>query len=66
MDYILDELPAMLPPPGVVPNFTDPPSSAGSLGAGVGVMIFIGTLGFAARMFTKIYVMKQMQLEDCK
>ena len=62
----LDELPALAPPPGVTPNFVDPPSTAASFAIGLAIMISVATLLFALRMFTRIYVMKQMQLEDCK
>lgn len=57
--------PALEPPPGVVPNFVDPPTIVRPIIVGVSVMIVVSTLGFAARLFTKIRVMKQMQLEDC-
>ena len=57
--------PALEPPEGVIPNFVNPPTIAPSFVAGLGVMCGVATLGFAARMFTKTYVMKQVQLEDC-
>ena len=57
---------ALEPPPGVIPNYNDPPTIAGALVAGLAIMIATATLAFAARVFTKVYVMKQVQLDDCK
>ena len=59
--------PALEPPDEfTIPNFIDPPTVAGPLAAGLGLMIAIATLGFAARMFTRVYVMRQLQGEDCE
>ena len=60
-----DITPAMPPPDGVIPNFIDPPTIAPSLTVGLVLLCGIATLAFTARMFTRVYVMKQMQLEDC-
>ena len=59
--------PALEPPdPNIPPNFIDPPTIAGPLIVGLSVMIGVATLGFAARMFTRVYVMRHMQVEDCE
>lgn len=59
-------IPALGPPTGVTPDFVNAPTTSPSLFAGFGVMLTIATLGFAARMFTKAYIMRKVQLEDCK
>jgi hypothetical protein len=68
VNSLLDQLPALEPPPGVIPNFVDPPDNNNTRGLVIALyfMIALATIGFAARMFTKIYVMKQFQPEDCK
>ena len=57
---------ALAPPPGVIPNYDDPPTIARSLVAGLAIMIVVATLAFAARLFTRVWVMKQIQLDDCE
>ena len=57
---------ALEPPPGVIPNYNDPPTIAGPLVAGLAIMIAVSTLAFAARLFTKAWVMKQVQTDDCE
>ena len=60
-----DKLAALEPPPGIIPNFDDPYSAAPPVEAATGVLAALATLGFLARIFTKAWVMKQMQIEDC-
>ena len=61
-----DQTPALDPPNGVIPNFNDPPSIAGDLVAGLTIMIVVATTGFVARMYTKAWIMRKVQLEDCE
>ena len=67
MESILDpnKTPALQPPLGVVPNFVDPPTILGPFLAGEAVMLAASTLAVSARVFTKAYVMKKVDLEDC-
>ena len=61
-----DQTPSLDAPNGTTPNFNDPPSIAGDLIAGLTVMIVVATTGFVARMYTKAWIMRKVQLEDCK
>jgi hypothetical protein len=55
--------PALEPPPGVVPNFENPPDM-NHLGATI-VYLIIATLATAMRVYTKLAVLRQFHLEDC-
>ena len=65
MDGILGGFPALAPPPGVVSNFDNPYTGAPPVGIAMGVIAGLATAAFVARIFTKAYVMKQLQAEDC-
>lgn len=57
--------PAMVPPNGTIPDFDDPPNS-NSLGIGIGVMcLFLGTTTFFLRVYSRIFIVKKLQIEDC-
>ena len=61
---LLLNFPAAGPPPGVKPNFIDPPNSR-ALGLGVQITcIALTTLGVLSRICVKIFVMKEVCLED--
>ena len=62
----LDSIPAMDPPQGVAPDLVNAPTFAWPVVAGLAVMSGLATLAFGARMFTRFYVMRRMQLEDCE
>ena len=58
---------SILPPPlGVTSNFIDPPIVGPAVAAGLVVLIALATLSFAARAFTKAYVMRKLQVDDCR
>lgn len=63
----LNVLPAMIPPPGVVPNFVDPDSEAPlAIALGVPILFMILTsLALLARLFTKFKIIHQIHTEDC-
>jgi hypothetical protein len=64
-DKILNA-PALAPPPGVVPNFIDPPTNRSTM-LGVSTSMFlIATLAVAIRTYTKLFMIKRLALEDCK
>lgn len=64
-DAILN-MPALAPPPGVVPNFIDPPTNRPVM-LGVCISMFvIMTLAVAIRTYTKLALMKRLALEDCE
>ena len=66
MAALFDNFPALAPPPGVVPNFTNPYTTAPPVRIAMAVMVGVATAACIARIFTKAYVMRQFQAEDCK
>ena len=66
LDLDLDSIPAMIPPAGVVPNFVDPPTTAPQLYELLLFLLSIATVALAARLFTKVKIMKAVLIEDCK
>jgi hypothetical protein len=57
--------PALAPPPGVIPNFTDPPSRK-DLCVGLAIAnISIAALVVGIRLYTKVFCVKKLRLEDC-
>ncbi len=60
------QTPASKPPPGVVPNFVDPPSGAPVLIA-VGTVLLAIMLVFACiRFYVKAFVRRNVTADDCK
>lgn len=59
----LCQLPAAMPPPGVVPNFVDPESLAPALIAVSAVMLTWSTIFIAARLWMN---WRDLKLADCK
>jgi hypothetical protein len=60
------EMPALAPPPGVVPNFIDPPTNRSAIFAVFITCLVIMTLAVTIRMYTKILMLKKLAIEDCK
>lgn len=56
--------PGLTPPPGIIPNFQDPFSLQPYTAVDIALCIILGTLLVAARMFTKIWVVKKFLWED--
>lgn len=57
--------PAMVPPPGVTPNFVDPPNQRHIV---LFVLIFymtLSTIVILMRMYTKIFLLRKTVFEDC-
>ena len=61
----LNEIPSNPPPPGVSPDIFDFAYNPGPIAGANGVMLFVATVAYLVRMFTKIWVMKRIHLEDC-
>lgn len=60
------EGPALLPPPGVKPNFTDPPNQ-NDLGYGLlSACAVICAIVVCIRLYAKIFCRRKMDIEDCK
>lgn len=62
----LDKLPALTPPPGVTPNFVNPYSQGRAIFITTGICVGFVTPAVTIRVFTKAYVIKRVNLEDCK
>ena len=58
--------PGLTPPPGVIPTFSDPFSMQPYQVLTVAACIITTTLLVAARMYTKMFIMKSTVWEDCK
>ena len=57
--------PAVSPPPGVIPNFVDPPSLYPQIIVTLVLTLSIATLAVIIRVYTKLHVIKAWHLEDC-
>ena len=61
----LVKTPALEPPPGVSPNFTDLYSLRPFQVATASICVITATLIIAARLVTKAATSKRLQLEEC-
>ena len=59
-------VPALPPPPGVIPNFHDPPSRAPELRIGMGVCIGTTLVLLVLRLYTKLAITHTAGWDDCK
>ena len=59
------QVPSAPPPPGQSPNFSFSIYDPGPIAGANGVMLFVATVAFLARMFTMEFVIKKVYLEDC-
>lgn len=65
-DYDLSQIPAAPPPPGVIPNFIDPPSQANLPRIFTYVTLPPMILFLAMRMYVRIFVTRKIGLDDCE
>lgn len=63
---ILENLPAGTPPPGVQPNFIDPPSRANLLIALNAVFMTLAWSVVAMRLYAKGKIQRMLGWEDCE
>lgn len=56
---------AMEPPPGVVPNFVNPPSIEYYSVLCASICLPLVTIFVTLRMFTKVFVLRKVCAEDC-
>lgn len=57
--------PAGAPPPGVVPNFDNPPNLH-RVGDAVLITCFVvATLALLLRVYTKLFLIRQFKISDC-
>ena len=60
------EGPAMSPPPGVTPNFHDPPNLDAFIALTLAVCVTFSTLAVLLRMYTKVFILRALAWEDCR
>lgn len=58
-------VPAMAPPPGMTPNFIDPPNLQHVVILILTVCTSLATLTVMLRIFTKIFIIHQTTFDDC-
>jgi hypothetical protein len=61
----LMEGPAAKPPPGVVPNFDNPPNSNQKIRILCILASVIGTLFVIMRLYTRLVLLRKIMFEDC-
>ena len=59
------EGPALAPPPGVLPNFTDPPNLRRTGVVALLVTLVLSTLAVTMRTYTRGLIMRQVRAADC-
>jgi hypothetical protein len=58
--------PALSPPPGVVPNFDDPPNGNVQAHFGIAISLVLVASSASLRAYSRIFCIKQVKLEDCE
>lgn len=66
LGFDLSKIPAAPPPPGVIPNFVDPPSLANMPRIFTYVTLPPMILFLAMRMYVRIFVTHKIGLDDCE
>ncbi|KAI0024879.1 hypothetical protein F4780DRAFT_794026 [Xylariomycetidae sp. FL0641] len=56
--------PALEPPPGVIPNFDNPPNGNIQAHVGVAICLFLVTCAVLVRGYSKVFCAKRVELED--
>jgi len=62
----LYNMPAGVPPPGVIPNFIDPPSLKGELLIINVVFTTLMMIFVTVRLISRGFISKQIGIDDCK
>ena len=60
------KIPALMPPPGVVPNFLNPESHANQTIIACSIVTAAMILFLFARMYTKIHLTRSVGWDDCE
>jgi len=60
------ELPALLPPKGVEPNFIDPSSMQDEFNYVITLSLAIAALSVMIRLYTRKFIVRNLALDDCK
>ena len=58
--------PSMVPPPGVIPNFVDPPNLRLCFTISVVLCLSIPTMVLFMRMYAKIFIIRKADWADCE
>ena len=58
--------PAMAPPPGVVPNFVDPPNLRHIVILVLTLCMTFSAIAVLLRMYTKVFILRKVVFEDCR
>ncbi len=61
-----DIIGSLPPPPGVIPNFIDPPKTQAGIIVVVAVGLLLTTVCVCIRVWTKVRITKKVEWEDCK
>lgn len=61
----LSKVPAAPPPPGVTPNFDNPPSEAYEIYSISIAMCATATVVLLARLYTRAFILRATGLDDC-
>ncbi|KXX79711.1 hypothetical protein MMYC01_203806 [Madurella mycetomatis] len=56
--------PARAPPPGVVPNFDNPPNRTPEAIAVIAVCLFFSTAAVLLRIYSRVFILRKVRLED--
>lgn len=60
----LDQTPAGVPPPGIVPNFVDPPSNTQAIIVINTVLVPITTIFVATRLWSNLHTVRRVGWDD--
>lgn len=58
--------PAMHPPPGVEPNFVDPPNLEHIFILVLTLCVSFSAIAVFLRMYTKLFILRKVAFEDCR
>lgn len=62
--WTLQDMPAMMPPEGQIPNFVNPETMHPIvLGVAIGTMVLM-VIALVVRIFTKAFLLREVKLED--
>lgn len=64
LDY--SQMPSLAPPPGITPNFIDPPTMAPTSRILTGLTLAIMYCFLTLRVYTRVWVTCNFGIEDCK
>lgn len=62
----LTNIPGMLPPPGVIPNFDNPFSRGGIYIAAATTIVVAMVMFVTCRLYTKYFIVRKLGWDDCK